>query len=99
MSEEVKNFVDQLAAGDNAGAGEAFKDALRVKVGATLDAHRKNTASNMFNNAVPVPEAEPHSDPKPEVQDIGTFTHDGQVQGDGEAELDLSNGVDVDAGE
>jgi len=48
MSEEVKNFVDQLAAGDNAGAGEAFKDALRVKVGTTLDAHRKNTASNML---------------------------------------------------
>ena len=107
MSEEVKNFVDQLAAGDNAGAGEAFKDALRVKVGTTLDAHRKNTASNMFNNAVPVPEAEPHSDPKPEVQDIGTFTHDGQVQGDGQAEVDLSQdgtadtmvGVDVNAGE
>jgi len=51
MSEETKNFIDKLAAGDNAGAGEAFKDALRVKVGQTLDAHRKDMAGNMFNQA------------------------------------------------
>ena len=25
----VQNFVDKLASGDNTGAGEAFKDALR----------------------------------------------------------------------
>ena len=112
MSEEVKSFVDKLAAGDNANAGEAFKDALRVKVGATLDAHRKDMAGNMFNQANPVPEAEAHSDPKPEVADIGTFTADGQVQTssdvkDGQAELDLTTdgtadtmvGVDVNASE
>ena len=113
MSEEVKSFVDKLAAGDNAGAGEAFKDALRVKVGSTLDNHRKDMASNMFNNEnTPIPEAEPHSDPKPAVADIGTFTRDGQVQTvndvqDGQAQLDLTQdgtadtmvGVDVNAGE
>jgi len=113
MSEEVKSFVDKLAAGDNANAGEAFKDALRVKVGSTLDNHRKDMASNMFNNVnTPIPEVEAHSAPKPEVADIGTFTRDGQVQTmndvkDGQAELDLTQdgtantmvGVDVDAGQ
>ena len=111
MSEEVKSFVDKLAAGDNAGAGDAFKDALRVKVGQTLDNHRKDMASNMFNSEnTPIPEAEAHSAPKPDVADIGTFTRDGQVQTmngvkDGQAELDLTQdgtantmvGVDVDA--
>jgi len=112
MSEETKTFIDKLAAGDNAGAGDAFKDALRVKVGQTLDAHRKDMAGNMFNNNTPIPEAETHSDPKPEVADPGTFTRDGQVvdttgEKDGQAEIDLSQdgtadtmvGVDVNAGE
>ncbi len=112
MSEETKNFIDKLAAGDNAGAGEAFKDALRVKVGQTLDAHRKDMAGNMFNQANPIPEAEAHSDPKPEIADPGTFDRDGNVldttgQKDGNAELDLTQdgtadtmvGVDINAGE
>ena len=93
MSEETKNFIDKLSAGDNAGAGEAFKDALRVKVGNTLDAHRKDMAGNLFNGNI---EAEPHSDPKPEIADPGTFTKEGEVVPttndgkDGEAQLDLS---------
>jgi len=112
MSEETKAFIDKLAAGDNAGAGDAFKDALRVKVGQTLDNHRKDMAGNMFNQANPIPEAEAHSDPKPEIADPGTFTKDGQVvdttgEKDGQAELDLSDngtpdtmvGVDVNASE
>jgi len=112
MSEETKNFIDKLAVGDNAGAGDAFKDALRVKVGQTLDNHRKDMAGNMFNQANPIPEAEAHSDPKPEIADPGTFTKDGQVvdttgEKDGQAELDLSDngtpdtmvGVDVNASE
>ena len=101
MSEETKNFIDKLAAGDNAGAGEAFKDALRVKVGQTLDNHRKDMAGNLFNqtdNAIP--EAEPHSDPKPEIADPGTFTKEGEVVPttdagkDGEAQIDLSQPED-----
>jgi hypothetical protein len=113
MSEETKAFIDKLAAGDNAGAGDAFKDALRVKVGQTLDNHRKDMAGNMFNQTDnPIPEAEAHSDPKPEIADPGTFDRDGNVldttgQKDGQAELDLSQdgtadtmvGVDVNAGE
>ena len=111
MSEETKNFIDKLAAGDNAGAGEAFKDALRVKVGNTLDAHRKDMAGNLFNQTDnPIPEAEAHSDPKPEVADTGTFTREGDVvstagEKDGKAELEIDGtpdtmvGVDVNAGE
>ena len=110
MSEETKNFIDKLAAGDNAGAGEAFKDALRVKVGSQLDQARKDMAGNLFNGNV---EAEPHSDPKPEIADPGTFTREGEVVDttnakDGEAQIDLTQtdgtpdtmvGVDVNAGE
>ena len=107
MSEETKAFIDKLAAGDNAAAGDAFKDALRLKVGNQLDQARKDMAGNLFNGNV---EAEPHSYPKPEIADPGTFTKEGEVvpttEKDGQAELDLSQnqpdtevGVDVNAGE
>jgi|TARA_B100000287_G_scaffold184505_1_gene174479 hypothetical protein len=93
MSEEVKNFIDKIADGDNAGAGDAFKDALRVKVGDQLDNHRKDLAGNLFNGVV---EAEPHSDPKPEIADAGTFNQDGSVSAttnqDGQAQIDLTQG-------
>ena len=101
MSEEVKNFIDKIADGDNASAGDAFKDALRVKVGNSLDAHRQEVAGNMFNGNV----EQPHSDPKPVIADPGTFNQDGTVSpttnaGDGQAEVDLTQpspvGVDVD---
>ena len=48
MTEEVKTFIDQLATGDNANAGEAFKTALRAKVATGLDAKRKEMANSMF---------------------------------------------------
>ena len=73
MSEEVKNFIDKLAQNDMVGAGDAFKDALRTKVGDSLDAKRQDLAGTMF-------QAEPHSDPKPEIAGTGTFTPDGQVE-------------------
>jgi len=101
MSEEVKNFIDKIADGDNAAAGDAMKDALRVKVGNSLDAHRQEVAGNMFNgNNV----EQPHSDPKPVIADPGTFNPDGSISnttgGDGQAELDLSQpspvGIDID---
>ena len=101
MSDEVKNFIDKIADGDNAAAGDAFKDALRVKVGNSLDAHRQEVAGNMFNGNL----EQPHSDPKPVIADPGTFNQDGSVSpttnaGDGQAEVDLSQpspvGVDID---
>ena len=73
MSEEVKQFIDKMAQNDMVGAGDAFKDALRSKVGDALDVKRQDTASALFK-------AEPHSDPKPEISGTGTFTQDGQVE-------------------
>ena len=49
MSEHVKNFVDSLASGNNAEAGEAFKDALRDKVAAGLDHSRQDIAKNILD--------------------------------------------------
>ena len=73
MSEEVKQFIDKMAQNDMVGAGDAFKDALRSKVGDALDVKRQDTASALFK-------AEPHSDPKPEISGKGTFTQHGQVE-------------------
>jgi len=95
MSDEVKNFIDQIQAGNNADAGEAFKDALRAKVGSALDAHRQEIASNLFNGTV---EAQSFSDPKPVIADPGTFNQDGSVSTtlnqDGQAQIDLTQGSD-----
>ena len=63
MSEKIKDFVDKLSAGDNAGAGEAFKDALRDKVATSLDSQRQDIASKIFADVQP----EAHSDLKPAV--------------------------------
>ena len=63
MSEKIKDFVDKLSAWDNAGAGEAFKDALRDKVATSLDSQRQDIASKIFADVQP----EAHSDPKPAV--------------------------------
>ena len=65
MTEKIKDFVDKLSSGDNAGAGEAFKDALRDKVANSLDAQRQDIASKIFADVQP----EAHSDPKPAVTD------------------------------
>ena len=73
MSEEVKNFIDKMAQNDMVGAGDAFKDALRAKVGDQLDVKRQDVAGNMF-------QTQPHSDPKQEIAGTGTFTRDGQVE-------------------
>ena len=105
MSEEVndntKNFIDQLSKGNSVEAGEAFKDALRDKVASQLDNARKDIASNMFNPDQP--EAADHSDPKPEIADVGTFTADGQVQtsndpqNDGKAEIEIAGNGETQA--
>jgi len=94
MTEEIKTFMDNLASGDNAQAGEAFKDALRAKVANGLDAKRKEMAGQMFNTAQSIPaEAATFSDPKPEVAEPGTFEQDGSVSSakDGSVEIDLTS--------
>ncbi len=73
MSEEVKDFIDKMAKNDMVGAWDAFKDALRSKMGDALDKQRQDIAGNMFK-------AQPHSDPKPEISGTGTFTPDGKIE-------------------
>ena len=73
MSEEVKDFIDKMAKNDMVGAGDAFKDALRSKMGDALDKQRQDIAGNMFK-------AQAHSDPKPEISGTGTFTPDGKIE-------------------
>jgi|TARA_A200000159_G_C7204739_1_gene289459 hypothetical protein len=65
MSEKITDFINKLNTGDNAGAGEAFKDALRDKVATSLDAQRQDIAGRIFSGVEP----EAHSDPKPAVTD------------------------------
>ena len=65
MSEHIIKFVDDLSTGNNADAGEAFKDALRAKVADSLDKARVDIAGKIFSDV----EAQPHSDPKPAVID------------------------------
>tara|TARA_B100000902_G_scaffold197703_1_gene188727 strand:- start:501 stop:824 length:324 start_codon:yes stop_codon:yes gene_type:complete len=66
MSEKIAKFVDDLANGNNADAGEAFKDALRAKVADGLDQARVDIAGKIFSDTG---EAQPFSDPKPVVTD------------------------------
>jgi len=85
MSEEVKNFIDKLSTGDNSDAGEAFKDALRAKVGDALEVKRQDMASNLF-------QATPFSEPKPEVIDPAPETVPADMQATNDA---LVNGQEV----
>jgi|TARA_B100000902_G_scaffold323295_1_gene317013 hypothetical protein len=64
---KVADFVNKVVSGDNAGAGEAFKDALKDKVGTELDKQRQGVAGNLFNTAA-------ISDPKPVVTDPADTT-------------------------
>jgi hypothetical protein len=88
MSEEVKDFIDKMAQNNMVGAGDAFKDALRAKMGDALDKQRQDIAGNMFK-------AQPHSDPKPEISGTGTFNKDGTIEPtganaqDGEAKVEV----------
>ena len=89
MSENTKAFIDNLEAGNNADAGEAFKSALRDKMGDALDAKRQELAASLFNGKV---EAQPISDPKPEIAEPGSFDKEGNVigQNDGSVDMDLT---------
>jgi len=79
MSENVKNFIDNLSLGQAAEAGEAFKNALRDKVGDALESKRKELAGVLFQGQV---EAEPFSDPKPEIAEpsVQTVSNEKQVK-------------------
>lgn len=78
MSEQVKSFIDKLSLGQAADAGEAFKDALRDKVGDALESRRKELANVLFQGKF---DAEPHSDPKPEIASPSAKTVTDEKQG------------------
>ena len=100
MTEEIKTFIDNLASGDNAQAGEAFKDALRAKVANGLDTKRKEMASQMFNTAQSIPaEAAAFSDPKPEVADPSPRTEITVPEVKAEPEVEATPEVEVKADE
>jgi len=96
MSEQVKNIIDALSNGNQDGAGEAFKDALRMKVGDSLEARRKEIANTLFQSKL---EADPISDPKPEVADPSPRTEITVPEVKAEPEVEATPEVEVKADE
>jgi len=47
---QIKDFIEQLAAGDNVAAKESIHNALSTKAFESLDAFKKEIASTLFNN-------------------------------------------------
>ena len=90
MSEHTKNFVDLVANGSSAEAGDAFKDALRNKVASALDNKRVELAGTLF-------QAQSFSDPKPEVLSPSTETVPPEMKVD-EAEPEAVTNVAPDVG-
>ena len=90
MTEEVKTFIDNLATGDNAN-GEAFKTALRQKVGDGLDNKKKRWQDKCLILANLYDEAETFSNFKRNLN-FEFFDRDGNVisQNDGQADIDLT---------
>jgi hypothetical protein len=88
MTDKTREFIDALANGNNADAGEAFKDALRAKVGDALELKRQEVASNLFT-------VQSHSDPKPEIASPGTFNQDGTISHSGDLANDGSVDIDL----
>lgn len=72
MTESVDKFVRALQTGNNAEAGDAFKDALRNKIADRLDDHRKDVASKIFNPTVQdfSPEKPAVTDPSPKTDQV-----------------------------
>ena len=97
MSEQVKNFINNIWSDKQADAGEDFKDAIRAKVGDALDARRKEMSKSMFNQAQGEFEEAPHNESKPEIADTGTFAPDGTVINNNDepkVDMDLTNAED-----
>ncbi len=66
---QVRQFIDQIANGENNAAKETFENILSVKTFESLDAFKKEMAANIFNgqteNAL---EIEQDSEDIPEVE-------------------------------
>lgn len=49
MTDEVRNFIDLVAAGDNAQAKDAISELLSTRAFETLDAKKQEMAATLFN--------------------------------------------------
>ena len=49
MTDQVRNFIDLVAAGDNVQAKEAVSELLSTRAFETLDAKKQEMASTLFN--------------------------------------------------
>ena len=58
MTENIRQFIDQLAAGENAEAKDTLENALSAKSFAALDEYKKNIAQGIFGNKEETPESE-----------------------------------------
>ena len=77
----VGSMIDNLDAGDNVAAQDAFKNALTDKIGAALDDKRKTVANDWLNSAL-------------EQEDIADNSHlDGEApaEQEGEQEVEQEN--------
>ena len=50
MSEEIRQFIDQLAAGENVDAKNSLENVLASKSFDALDAYKKQIAQSIFGN-------------------------------------------------
>jgi hypothetical protein len=56
--EQVKNFIDLVAQGDNSAAKEAVNELLSARAFEALDAKKQEIGSTLFNGVTEVQEAE-----------------------------------------
>ena len=49
MTDEVRNFIDLVAAGDNSQAKDAISELLSTRAFETLDAKKQEMAATLFN--------------------------------------------------
>jgi hypothetical protein len=50
MTEHIRQFIDQIAAGENAEAKENLENVLSTKAFEALDAYKKELATGIFSN-------------------------------------------------
>jgi predicted dinucleotide-binding enzyme len=49
MTDEVRNFIDLVASGDNSQAKDAISELLSTRAFETLDAKKQEMAATLFN--------------------------------------------------
>jgi hypothetical protein len=71
---QIKDFIEQLAAGDNVAAKESIHNALSTKAFESLDAFKKEIASTLFNNGQEKVEVQDTADTP--IEDEETLTQE-----------------------